>query len=275
MCRYAFSHDEFVDNCLRREGTDRRTQTVRHHHKQTLCRSRDCNNLYILDKNLKMTGSVTNFAVEESIKAVRYIGDTAYVITYEETDPLFVIDLKNPSKPKILGKVKISGFSTMLVPVDDNTILGIGYHTQDEDDDIDMEIEEGMKLVLFDVSDKSRPKVLDTKIYKNCYSAVQDDPKALLVNFERNDYTIPINDEDTLRGGTLNFRVENGKIKVIDRYTSMKFDDETERCAYVGNTIYLFAQSYDSSAVHIDSVDYKFTQNYDNSAVQIDNVADK
>ena len=77
------------------------------------------------------------------------------------------------------------------------------------------------------------------------------------------------------RRGTLNFRVENGKIKVIDRYTSMKFDDETERCAYVGNTIYLFAQSYDSSAVHIDSVDYKFTQNYDNSAVQIDNVADK
>ena len=61
-----------------------------------------------------------------------------------------------------------------------------------------------------------------------------------------------------------------------DRYTSMKFDDETERCAYVGNTIYLFAQNYDdSSAVQIDSVDYKFTQNYDNSAVQIDNVADK
>lgn len=239
-------------------------------------KGRDCNNLYILDKNLKMTGSVTNFAVEESIKAVRYIGDTAYVITYEQTDPLFVIDLKIPSKPKILGKVKISGFSTMLVPVDDNTLLGIGYHTQDEDDDIDMEIEEGMKLVLFDVSDKSRPKVLDTKIYKNCCSAVQDDPKALLVNFERNDYTIPINDEDTLRGGTLNFRVENGKIKVIDRYTSMKFDDETERCAYVGNTIYLFAQNYDdSSAVQIDSVDYKFTQNYDNSAVQIDNVADK
>ena len=55
------------------------------------------------------------------------MGDTAYVITYEETDPLFVIDLSTPSDPQILGEVKISGFSTMLVPIDENTVLGIGY----------------------------------------------------------------------------------------------------------------------------------------------------
>ncbi len=242
----------------------------------------DCNNLYILDGRLKKKGSVTGFAKNESIKAVRYIGDAAYVITYEETDPLFVIDLSNTEMPKILGKVKISGFSTMLVPVDDNTLLGIGYHTQDEDDNIDMEIEEGLKIVTFDISDKKNPKVLDTKIYKNYASDVQENPKALVVNFDRNDYTIPFSHYDYIddkgEGGAINFRVDNGKIKIVDRYFSKKLRDNITRCAYVGNTIYMFGDFYDENSgfdTKIDSVDYKFTQNHDNSAVQIDNVADK
>ena len=83
----------------------------------------------MLDSGLNQIGAVEGFAKDESIKAVRYMGDTAYVITYEETDPLFVIDLSTPSDPQILGKVKISGFSTMLVPIDENTVLGIGYNT--------------------------------------------------------------------------------------------------------------------------------------------------
>ena len=224
----------------------------------------DCNNLYILDGRLKKKGSVTGFAKNESIKAVRYIGDAAYVITYEETDPLFVIDLSNTEMPKILGKVKISGFSTMLVPVDDNTLLGIGYHTQDEDDDIDMEIEEGLKIVTFDISDKKNPKVLDTKIYKNYASDVQENPKALVVNFDRNDYTIPFSHydytDDEGEGGAINFRVDNGKIKIVDRYFSKKLRDNITRCAYVGNTIYMFGDFYDENSgfdTKIDSVAYK------------------
>ena len=230
----------------------------------------DSNNLFVLNSSLKKVGSVTGFAKDESIKAVRYIGDTAYVITYEETDPLFVIDTKDVTSPKILGEVKISGFSTMLVPVDENTLLGIGFHTEDEDY-TDLEVQEGIKLALFDVSDKTNPKVLDEKIFKGYYSEVQYNPKALIVNYERGDYAIPYekydDSEDTSKYGTINFKVENKKLKVVDEYVSDKFFDNEEaysyleRCVYVDNNIYLLGTCWDGAkdedAAVIDAVEYK------------------
>ena len=226
------------------------------------------NRLYIFDKNLKQVGRTKAFAENESIKAVRYIGDTAYVITYEQTDPLFVIDTKDVKNPKILGEVKISGFSTLLVPVDDNTLLGIGYHTQDEDY-TDMEVQEGIKLALFDVSNKAEPKVLDEKIFKNYESQVQFNPKALLVNFERNDYTIPYihwdyYDDDDIRDtqyGVINFKIENSKLKIVDEYKSNRFnlsnrDDnaDLERCVYVGDYIYMLGTATEYKGDEIDEI---------------------
>ncbi|MBQ1506837.1 MAG: beta-propeller domain-containing protein, partial [Ruminococcus sp.] len=155
-------------------------------------RTENTNNLYVLDAEMKPIGSVIGFAENESIKAVHYVNDTAYVITYRQTDPLFIIDLSDPTSPQITGEAKISGFSTMLVPVDENTLLGIGYHTNTFDYDFnDMEYQDGLKLVVFDISDKSNPVVSDTKVFEEAYSSVQNDPRALLYNPERNDYTIP------------------------------------------------------------------------------------
>ena len=223
------------------------------------------NNLYVLDGELNPVGEVTGFAPDESIKAVRYMENTAYVITYEQTDPLFVIDLTDPTTPVITGEVKISGFSSMLVPIDENTVLGIGYHTEDEG--WDMEIQEGLKIVTFDVSDKNNPKVLDTKVFKNYYSEVQYNPKALLVNFERGDYTIPYSYFDwnawddayyetrkiENRSGVINFCVDGGKINIVDEYVSDVFRYSTvDRCVYVGDMIYMLG--YDSD---IDCVQYK------------------
>ena len=252
---------------------------------------RTVNNLFVLDSELKELGKVTGFAPDESIKAVRYIGETAYVITYEQTDPLFVIDVSNPSKPEIKGEVKISGFSTMLVPVDDNTLLGIGYHSEDYPDDyIDMEVQSGLKIVTFDVTDKSNPKVIDTKIFKDYYSDAQNNPKALLVNFERGDYTVPFcHSEYSGAGvsesfGVINFRVDSGRINIVDEYVSDKFKSSiqgdqpayyeysyADRCACVGGDIYLLGkkQTYADDLLKntddyymefesvIDSVEYK------------------
>ena len=234
---------------------------------------KDVNNLFVLDKDLKQIGSVTGFARNESIKAVRYLNNTAYVITYEQTDPLFVIDVSEPSRPTILGEVKISGFSTMLVPVGDNVLLGVGYNTEDpSESSMGMEIQDGLKIVTFDVTDRANPKVLDTKVYPGFYSAVQSNPKALLYNSERNDYTIPMthysygtDGEYQNRGETLNFRVGDGKITVIDEYSSEKFSgnfSDLDRCVYVGNTVYLlgtggYNESSADGMVIIDSVDYK------------------
>ena len=225
---------------------------------------RDVNNLFVLDENLSVIGSVKDFAADESIRAVRYVDDTAYVITYEQTDPLFVIDLSDPTAPAILGEVKISGFSTMLVPIDENTVLGLGYYTQEEDY-TDLEVQEGLKLALFDVSDKAHPQVLDSLSFVEYDSPVQYDPKALVYNRSRNDFVIPLNyhhygyydydkdvyHDDDCHGGMLNFKVEDGKLKVTDRYQA-DYTYDVERCVYVGDTVYMTYQGNDGLA--LDSV---------------------
>lgn len=228
------------------------------------------NNLFVLDENLNMIGSVTGFAETESIHAVRYIEDTAYVITYEQTDPLFVIDLSAPTDPKILGEVEITGFSTMLVPIDENTLLGIGQHIGSPEDPEDSLTRIGVKLALFDVSDKANPKVLDSKSYLDCYSTVLYNPRALVVNRERDDYVIPLDRyyEDVYGssgdneyssqygcyGGMLNFAVRNGKIVENQRYQSDH--GGVERCAYVGDDIYMtyFDDDYN---LQVESVPYQ------------------
>ena len=240
----------------------------------------DVNNLYVLDGDLNIVGSVTGFAETESIKAVRYVGNTAYVITYEQTDPLFVIDLSRPTAPAILGEVKISGFSTMLVPVDENTILGLGINTG-EVDYTTMEVQDGFKLALFDVSDKSHPQVLDSKAYVNFSSEVQYNPKALVYNPGRGDYIIPLNyyywdsstyyedydswDDDgdwesfydahtDQYGAVLNFRIEGGRIVVNELHVTSH--DEIDRCLYVGGTVYMVWYD-DSGEAHLDSFSYR------------------
>ena len=232
---------------------------------------RDSNNVFILDEELSEIGSVTGFAKDEEIKSVRYVGDTAYVITYRQTDPLFVIDLSKPTDPQILGEVEITGFSSMLVPIDENTILGLGAHIETVEDS--WETENGFKLALFDVSDKSNPKVLDSKSYVDYYSAVMYNPKALVYNPERGDFVIPINYEyyggwdfeynskdqnnnknDEFYGGVLNFKIENGKIIETDLYRS---DCESvDRCVYVGDTVYMTYLN-DDLELDLDTVKYK------------------
>lgn len=221
---------------------------------------KDINNLYVLNAEMKQIGSVTGFANNESIKAVRYLNDTAYVITYEQTDPLFIIDLTDPTSPNITGEAKITGFSTMLVPVDENTLLGIGYNTEAIEDDVfDMEYQDGLKLVVFDITDKANPVVSDTRVFNGVYSEVQSNPKALLYNSKRNDYTIPFykngltdDDEDSAyyneyaghQSGIINFKVTDGKISVTDIYSSPEFYGvynmcDVDRCVNVDDYIYM------------------------------------
>ena len=228
---------------------------------------RDVNNLYVLDETLGVIGSVNGFAANESIKAVRYMGDTAYVITYEQTDPLFVIDLSDPRSPEILGSVKISGFSTMLVPVDENTILGLGYDT-DEKEYTDLEVQDGFKLALFDVSDKAHPQVLDSLSFAEYDSPVQYEPKALVYNPDRKDFVIPLNyhhygfyddaedayHDSDYHGGMLNFKAEDGRLRVIDQYKA-DYAYDVERCVYVGDTVYMTHEGH--RGLEIDSVSYQ------------------
>ncbi len=114
------------------------------------------NNLYVLNGLLQPVGSVENLAEGERIYSVRYVGETAYVVTFRETDPLFVIDLSNPAKPQVKGQLKLPGFSEYLHPIDKNTLLGLGVNTVVTP--YGGVVQDGLKLTLFDVSNPANPK---------------------------------------------------------------------------------------------------------------------
>jgi uncharacterized secreted protein with C-terminal beta-propeller domain len=102
-------------------------------------------------------GSIGGIAPTEDIRSVRFDGTRAFVVTFKKTDPLFVFDLVDPSTPKILGELKIPGFSTYMHPMDANHLLAIGF---DADDHGDFAYFDGIQLQIFDVSTLSDPKLL-------------------------------------------------------------------------------------------------------------------
>ena len=109
------------------------------------------NQVYVLDSNLETIGLLKDIAKGERIKSVRFTGNTAYVVTFIQTDPLFVIDLTDVKAPKILGELKIPGYSAYLHPVGDGLVMGVGL------DGTETGTNGGMKVSLFDVSDPTKP----------------------------------------------------------------------------------------------------------------------
>ena len=122
------------------------------------------NNVYVLDSELKQTGKLEDLAPGEKIYSARFMGDRLYLVTFKKVDPLFVIDLSNPSDPKILGKLKIPGYSDYLHPYDETHIIGIGKEAVEASDEetgqrnLNFAWYQGVKLSLFDVSDVENPK---------------------------------------------------------------------------------------------------------------------
>ena len=209
---------------------------------------KDNNYLYVLDANLKQIYKSPAFATGESIKAVKYIDDYAYVITYEQTDPLFVINLSNVKKPQFMGNVEIDGFSSMLVNVGNNQLLGVGYNTY-YDKEEDIEVNDGLKFVLFDVSDPMGPKVLDEKVYGALSSEAQYNPKALVQNKEKGYYAVPIINDKYTQKGAIVVSVKDGKILEKEKYTTDLNDNMysgmNTRVTYVDDYYYVIDNTLD------------------------------
>lgn len=120
------------------------------------------NNLYILDENLEISGKIEDLADNEQIYSVRFMGDKGYIVTFKTTDPLFTFDLSDPKNPKLLGELKIPGYSNYLHPINETTLLGIGKEAVESEENKDFAWYQGMKIGLFDVSDMSNPKEIDS-----------------------------------------------------------------------------------------------------------------
>jgi uncharacterized secreted protein with C-terminal beta-propeller domain len=116
------------------------------------------NNVFVLQESgaaLNVVGEVTGIAPEEMIYATRFMGDKGYMVTFQQTDPLFTLDLSDPTDPEVVGELILPGYSSYLHPVDNDQLLAVGM-AGDENGNIF-----GLKVTLFDVSNFNRPRIAD------------------------------------------------------------------------------------------------------------------
>jgi len=150
------------------------------------------NGVDILDAStLLRVGRVRGLGGGERIYAMRFAGDLGYMVTFRQVDPLYTLSLSEPTDPRVLGELKIPGYSDYLHPIDATTLLGIG-----QAGDADGRIR-GVKLALFDISTLSDP-VESASIElggSTSYTLVSDDHKALLFDPVRKLLVLPITEK--------------------------------------------------------------------------------
>jgi len=146
------------------------------------------NHLYVLNEDLDIVGSVEDIAQGERIYSARFVGDKAYMVTFRQVDPLYVIDLSNPSNPEILGYLKVTGFSNYLQPIGENLLLGIGREASEQGRS------QGLKISLFDISDFENPREVDKYVVKSdwSYSEAEYEHKAVLFDDALDLLVIPV-----------------------------------------------------------------------------------
>jgi uncharacterized secreted protein with C-terminal beta-propeller domain len=137
--------------------------------------------VYVLDSELKIVGALEDIAPDERIYSSRFIGDTLYLVTFRQVDPLFVIDISDPANPSVAGELTLPGFSTYLHPVDSDHLIGIGS-------------ENGLaKVTMFDVSDPTEPTEQSTWVLSGYqWSSTVWDHKQVLFDAEKALLVLPI-----------------------------------------------------------------------------------
>ncbi len=153
------------------------------------------NKVYCLNEKLEIIGKSENIGITEQIKSVRYIDDIAYVVTFRQTDPLYAIDLSDPTNPKTLSELKIDGFSSYMHPYGDNYMIGIGYNANPNTG-----ITTGLKITVFDISNANNIFDISSYIINNWEddNASHNDTeaaynhKALLIDYKKGIIAIPL-----------------------------------------------------------------------------------
>jgi len=146
-----------------------------------------------MDARLNIVGKLEDLAPGEQIHSARFMGDRCYLVTFKKIDPFFTIDVTNPREPKLLGKLKIPGYSDYLHPYDENYIIGIGKDTV-EAKQRDFAWYQGLKVSLFDVSDVKHPKEVGKLIIgdRGTESPILRDHRAFLFTKRLNLLVIPV-----------------------------------------------------------------------------------
>lgn len=201
----------------------------------------NANNIQVLREsgtNLKVVGEVKGLAPGERIYSARMVGDKAYVVTFRQTDPLYVIDLKNPEKPTVKGELKINGFSSYIHPLGPNHLLTIG---QDADDNGRTK---GAHLQIFDVSNPAKPIRTHHKIMttQRSWSSAQYDHHAFTYDPVTKMLAVPLsfynrNTRTSFNGLAVYHISKRSGIEEIGRvdHTAMAASKHEKQCAKTPN----------------------------------------
>ena len=216
----------------------------------TLATRKTTNNLYVLNENLEEIGKIENLAEEEQIYSVRFIGKIGYIVTFKEIDPLFVIDLSDPTNPTVKGVLKIPGYSSYLHPYDENHIIGIGYNTKDNG--YGGVTNSTMKMSMFDVSDLENPEEIFNVDIGTDYasSEVTYNHKALFYKKAENLIGFPVNYRSNnyrdSQNGFVIFRIdlENNQFeKYGEILHEMDYRSDVRRVIYIEDILYTLGYS--------------------------------
>jgi inhibitor of cysteine peptidase len=179
------------------------------------------NNLYVLDSNtLEQEDQVTGMGEDQRVYAVRYVDDRAYVVTFRQVDPFYVINFEEPRNPELQGKLKLPGYSDYLHPVNDDYVIGIG------------EEDWNVKAALFDVSDPTDPKVADDMKLPEGWSAVSQSHHAFMMDTRHEVFFLPAGNTGRVVDYT------GGELETVKK---VQASANVERARYVGDYLYVFA----------------------------------
>ena len=200
------------------------------------------NNVYVLDENLKEVASIKGLAKNESVYAVRYLGNYGYFVTYENTDPLFTVDFSDMKNPKIVGKLKLPGYSDYLHFYDENSMLGLG-----------MENDKYLKLEMYNVSN-GKAKQISKKVLKRYMdSDALHEYKSIIVDKEKN----LIGFNATLSNGNYDdvyvlYMFENNNFKKLAE-VSLSGESCAVRGLYIDNYFYIVTLGKDVKVLDLNN----------------------
>ena len=163
-------------------------------------------------------GHVGGLGRGERVWAVRYLGDLAAVVTFRQTDPLYLVDLSQPTAPRVRGALELTGYSSYLHPVGNGLLLGIGREADLQGHVLDA------KATLFDVSDVAHPKRVGSISLGDSWSEVDGDTHAFTYLPDRHVALLPTSDMGvgarsiSVDGKTLRLAGELSSATPVDRF---------------------------------------------------------
>lgn len=177
--------------------------------------------VYVLDKNLAVKGSVLGLGETERIYSVRFVEDKGYVVTFRQIDPFYVLDLADPAKPALAGELKIPGYSSYLHPITKDKILGVGMEGSK------------VKISLFDVTNPARPAEKDKYLLQEYWSEISNTHHAFLIDRKYGIFFLPGS-----KGGYV-FSYQDDKLALVKAVG----DIAAKRALYVNDYLYMIGSN--------------------------------